>query len=356
MGGFANIRVLQLVTLTAIVLGLLIAAWAMTPSRADAHGKELEATVSTLLPNQDSPLTRLYRVTVVYASDLDPVENATVTLSATRAEGGPGISGTNLTEVPGGKGVYIGEIDYTRFGAWQVTVQVRGPLGQGEAESAFTDQVRPKAVTDSEQESLVFEAERVRRLQLFFKFGWWPDMVNIILRVVHSSAAIAYFAMTGLVLFIVLAGIPTSWPDLPAKLHPIFIPVTVGSLIVLGASGMYSAAFDSPTNAPGIYDIEAILRLPYGEAYLGAFLVKPLAWLMLIYLAVRIGQELKLYARVPLVGGGAMAMALPTVRVTSRLKHLALANLGIGIVLVVDIALVIYLHYLSHLGVFIPQA
>jgi hypothetical protein len=356
MGGFANIRVLQLITLTAAILGLLLAVWAITPSRADAHGKELQATMSTLLLNQENPLTRLYRVTVVYASDLEPVENATVTLSATRVEGGPGVSGIELTAISGGAGVYVGEIDYQRFGSWQVTVQVRGPLGQGEAESGFIDQVRPRAITASEQESLLFEAERVRRLQLFFKFGWWPDMVNIILRVVHSSAAIAYFAMTGLVLFIALAGIPTGWPDLPAKLHQRFIPVTVGSLIILSASGMYSADFDSPTNAPGIYDIGAILRLPYGEAYLGAFLVKPLAWLILIYLAVRTGQELKLYARLPLVGGEATAMALPAVRVTPRLKHLALANLGVGIVLVVDIALIIYLHYLSHLGVFIPQA
>ena len=48
------------------------------------------------------------------------------------------------------------------------------------------------------------------------------------------------------------------------------------------ASGLYSAAFDSPTIAPGYYDIQEILQLPYGEAYLAAILVKPLAWLALV--------------------------------------------------------------------------
>ncbi len=350
-----NIRTVRLAAWTALVLALFVAAWMLLPEKAVAHGKELHATVSSLLADKDHPLTRLYRVTVVYAGDLDPVDNAKVTLSAARDEGGPGVSGIELTEISGAAGVYVGEVEYTRFGTWNVTVRINGPLGQGEAESGFTDDVRPRPVTAAEEESLAFEAERVMRLQLFFKFGWWPDVVNVVLRVLHSSAAIAYFAMTGLVLFIALAGIPAGWPKLATDLHRIFIPVTVGSLLVLGGSGMYSAAFDSPTSAPGLYDIQAILDLPYGEAYLGAFLVKPLAWLALIYLAVRIGHELKGYASFPIVGGAA-TIAMPAVRVTPRLKQLALANVGVGVVLVVDIALVIYLHYLSHLGVFLPPA
>lgn len=57
-----------------------------------------------------------------------------------------------------------------------------------------------------------------------------------------------------------------------------------------------------------------------------------------------IGRQLAWYARVPAVGGGASVATL------------AVANLGVGVILPVDISLVIYLHYLSHLGVFLPAA
>lgn len=362
MNKASNTRMFLFIALIALAMGLAVLVWALETDTASAHGKELGATVSTLSPDPANPLTRLYRVTVVYAGDLDPVNDATVTLTAAREEGGQGISALELTELAGEAGIYVGGVHYARFGTWQVEVQINGPLGQGTAETSFADQVRPQPMTAAEEETLAFEAERVQRLQLFFKFSWWPDVVNILLRVVHSSAAIAYFALTGLVLVLALVGIPTGWSELPARLHRVFAPVTVASLTILAASGMYSAAFDSPTTAPGIYDVQGIMQLPYGEAYLAAFLLKPVAWLAMVYLAIQIGRELSLYARVPLVAGGAaIAMgagvaALPVVSVTPRLKRLALANLGVGVIMAVDVSLVIYLHYLSHLGVFIPTA
>ncbi|MBC8280609.1 MAG: hypothetical protein H8E48_07485 [Chloroflexi bacterium] len=356
MGNFSNIRIFRLTFFSLIAIGLLAFAWGVTSNTVNAHGKELSATVSTLSPDPSSPLTRLYRVTVVYASDLDPVDGATVTLSATRVEGGPGLNELRLTELSGGEGLYVGEVNYSRFGTWEVMVKISGPFGQGNAESTFSDRVRPQPISAAQEEALALEAERVLNLQLFFKFSWWPDVVNILLRVVHSSAAIAYFAMTGLVLVMAMAGIPAGWSRLPANLHRVFAPVTVASLAILGASGMYSAAFDSPTTAPGLYDIQGILRLPYGEAYLAAFLVKPVAWGVMVYLAVQIGRELSWYAQVPIVGGGAAVASQAVVSVTPRLKRLALANVGVGVIMAIDVSLVIYLHYLSHLGVFLPPA
>ena len=54
------------------------------------------------------------------------------------------------------------------------------------------------------------EAERVASLQLLFGFEWWPDVVTVLVRIVHSVAGLAYFVASGLVLVLAWFGIPSS--------------------------------------------------------------------------------------------------------------------------------------------------
>ncbi len=347
--------------LAGLVLSLLwVATSAGAPPTAEAHGKELDISVMSLIPDPERPLTRLYRVHVAYAGDRDPIQGATVLLSAVRQEGGPGVESVRLTPLKDAPGLYVGEVAYPRFGAWSVQLEVSAALAQGAGQTEFVDSVRPRALSDADEAALKAEGERVFRLQLFFRFGWWPDLVNIVVRVIHSLSAVAYFGVTGGVLFLAWFGSTRLRPNVLRRATRYFLPVTLASLLGLLATGLYSAAFDSPTEAPGIYDLDRLLSLPYGQVYFAAFLVKPLGWLVLVFLAFRIHAALRETGGLPTVSGGAQEAALDFPLVIPRtgeqaLKRLALLNGGMALLLVIDLAVLIYLHYLSHLGVFLPS-
>ena len=91
---------------------------------ADAHGKELSLTVSSLIPDRSEPLRRLYRVHVAYTGDLDFVEGAEVVMTGERREGGASLAEHEFTELPGEPGVYIVEVVFDRFGDWELQIDV----------------------------------------------------------------------------------------------------------------------------------------------------------------------------------------------------------------------------------------
>ncbi len=349
-------RYLGLAILVLIIsLLLMVLNPGRNPDLAEAHGKEPTVGVTSLIPNPEQPLLRLYRAHIVYAADNDQVDGATVMLSAQRKEGGPEITSVQLTGIKEQPGVYVGEVEFPRFGSWEVSIRIFAALGQGQGLTQFVDQIRPAIIGPGEEAALLADAERVRKSQVFFQFAWWPDVVNIMVRIVHSVSGMTYFVITGLILFMAWAGVPSAWPNLPRNIGRFFLPAVLASLVGLGATGLYSAAFDAPIKSPGIYDIGGMLELPYGEAYLGAFLVKPLAWFAMVFLVFAMHRHLKNYRGAPMLGGGVIAVypARPTLALS--LKRLATINAGIGLILVADVALVIYLHYLSHLGVFLPS-
>lgn len=348
-----------------LVIATLASGWLLQGARtpAQAHGKELAITVSSLIPTPGRPLTRLYRAEVVYASDLEPAEGATVMLTAWLERDGENVSQIvpiTFTEVTGRPGLYVGEVTYDRFGAWHVSMHIEAALGQGSGGADFVEDLSPGALTESGEAALRAEGERVYRLQLLFGFDWWPDVANIVARIVHSTAGLAYFVVTGAVFALVWLGVPVGRPQLPSQLARVFPLAAFGSLAALLAVGLYSAAFDAPITAPGIYDVNRMRQIPFGEWYLAAFALKPVLFIVLLLLAFRIGNALKAL-RPPLVEAGeaGVVVAAPAAAQLSALaglRRLTMANALVGVVLVADVAVVVYLHYVSHLGVFLPPA
>jgi len=325
---------------------LLLAGHALLVEPAAAHGKQTTISVTSLTPDPDQPLQRLYRARVTFAGDGDPVMGATVVLTALRADGASGFPPQVLTEIAGGDGLYVGEVIFERFGAWEMHLAVQAELGQGEGSATFTDDVRPESLSPDQEAARREESERVARLQLSFRFDWWPDVVTIAMRIGHSLAGLAYFLVTGLALGLAWFGIPSRYPDFPRRLGRVFLPAAAASLGVLLSAGLYSAAFDAPVAFPGIYDIEAIRRIPYGDAYLVVFLIKVVLFVGLVRLAIRINQTLRLWSENPVTPTDGPIVA--------ALQRATLLNAAAGLAVVVDVAVLVYLHYLSHLGAFLP--
>lgn len=327
---------------------LLLFGHAFLAAPVAAHGKQTDIAVTSLTPDPEQPLQRLYRARVTYAIDGDPVGGATVVLTSLRADGASGFPAQMLTEIGGGDGLYVGEVVFERFGAWEMHLTVQTELGQGEGSATFTEEVRPESLSPDQEAARRAESERVARLQLSFRFDWWPDVVTIAMRIGHSLAGLAYFIVTGLALGLAWFGIPSRYPDFPRRLGRVFLPAAAASLGALLLAGLYSAAFDAPVAFPGIYDIAAIRRIPYGDAYLVVFLIKVVLFVGLVRLAFRIHRTLHLWTedQVTLADGPIVA----------ALQRATLLNAAAGVAVVVDVAVLVYLHYLSHVGAFLPAA
>lgn len=339
-------RVLGPATVIVIAMALLLLLRTAAAQPASAHGKELDIAVAPLIPDPDQPLLRLYRVHAVYLNDREPVEGAKVVLKAQHEDGTAALAPLELTEEDNAEGVYIGEAVFPRFGVWHVEMSVEAAFSQGEGSVSFTDDIRPGALTPGEEAALQREAERVINLQLSFGFDWWPDVVNIVVRIVHSMAGLSYFLVTGLAFGLAWFGTTFSRQGLPRLLGRVFLPAAALSLATLLGAGLYSAAFDAPIQAPGIYDISTMRDVPYGDAYLVTFFVKVALFIALGVFAVRIhGALRRLSGSQPAGGGAAMA----------ALRRETLLNGMLGVAVVADVAVLIYLHYVSHLGVFLPE-
>lgn len=339
---------------TMVVTAIAIAAlgvfvWHVaTAGTASAHGKDLAIAVTPLIPDPEQPLMRLYRVHVVYENDLEPVEDAKVVLTARQRDGASDLSALELTEVNESEGLYVGEFTFDRFGDWQMELSVRADQGQGEGDVEFSDTIRPGALNPEQEAALREEAERVINLQLSFGFGWWPDVANIVMRIVHSMAGLSYFVITGLVFGLAWFGLGADRPQFARRVSRYFLPAAAISLLVLLGAGLYSAAYDAPITYPGIYDLSTMREIPYGEEYLAAFFVKVALFFVLAVMALRIGRTLKLW--------NASGNPHPSRASAAALRRETLMNAAVGVAVVADVAVLIYLHYISHLGVFLPEA
>ncbi len=358
-----TIRKLALMCVAAAIALAVFATGPVTSgSTASAHGKELSLFVSTLIPDESELLRRIFRVEVLYANDFNSVENAKVVLSGSRKEGGEDLDEITLTEMSGESGVYIGEVVFNRFGEWNIDIDVTSAFSQGNGSTHFVEEVRPVILSDAEEQNLVNEAARVRQLQLFFSFGWWPDIVSILLRVAHSVSALAYFGAVSMVLLSVWLG-RGDRRVLNGPVGKYFLPASLAGLAGILLSGLYGAAFDAPNGAPGIYDIKDLLQLPYANAYLAAFLVKPLMWAALVILAFRINSVVVRPARNRAPAGaapvspaaiGSTTGAIEDFSPSKAVRKLTYIGATVGILIVADLAILIYIHYISHLGVFLP--
>lgn len=319
---------------TLLLCGLLFALAAGWVSPASAHGKEALITVASLTPDPTRPLVRLYRAEVKF-DDGDPVEGAQIELTARRAEGGQTLGPVAFSAL-GEAGVYAAEVNYSRFGTWEVKVKVTEP---GEGEATFTDSILPgqaQAVSDDPA------AETSETLSVLFRFDG-GDVLNIVFRFVHSLAGLAWFGLIGVVLVTRWFVAPEVRLAVLLRLRGLFSPVALASLAVLLASGVYNAVWNAPIRPPGAFNLPVMGTIPFGPAYLAALAGKILAYIVLVVIAVRLAGRLRrLSPDAPLADYGALA-------------RLAWAGVGTGIFLAIDVSILIYMHYISHLALFIPR-
>ena len=359
----------------ALILSILISGvfGLVRTESADAHGKELTLTVSSLIPDRSDSLRRMYRVHAAYSGDQDLVEGAEVVLTGSRREGGETLDALQLIELPGESGVYVGEVVFDRFGEWELEIEVLAALGQGDGIANLVESVKPVVLSEADQTSLFTEADRVQRLQVFFAFKWWPDIATILIRITHTLSAVTYAGVIGTVLLAAWIG-GSANRILTSRIGENFMLLAILSLTGILLSGLYSAAFDAPNAAPGIFEFLDLLALPYGDAYLAAFMLKPIGWIAMVAFALRVdavvikpafdfldepdqnafesGVPSGAAHDSPDVGSGtAVVPQSPDI----RLKRLIRVGAALAFVAIADLGVLIYLHYLSHLGVFLPE-
>lgn len=337
-----------------LVLGLLLLVAYTGGQAALAHGKELSIQVSSFAPDAGEPLNRLYRVRVVYAFDGDPVVGAKVSFVASRAGGGPPMEPLIL-EPLNEPGLYVAEISFPLYGSWNVNLSV---AEAGKGETSFVEEVVPAGPARDTDEA------RQKVLQLFFSFNWW-DVAAITVRVAHSLAAVVWFGLTGVILVAHWFLPPAARPPVYRRLVGFFLPATIISLSLLLASGIYSGIYSAPIKAPGVFDFEVMWRIPFGPAYLATIAYKTLTLGACVVLAVYMARLLRT-SSYPTIAGGDDSVAVRTAIVApvtkralisadKKLYRLATANALLGASIAVAVAVAVYLHYISHLAVFLPE-
>ncbi|PJF41570.1 MAG: hypothetical protein D6737_00995 [Chloroflexi bacterium] len=303
-----------------------------------SHGKEVNISISSLFPDSSQPLTRLYRVVVTF-DDGDPVEDAVIEMRAVRQEGGQTIDGI-VFHALGEPGLYATEVTYERFGNWDITVIVSEP---GEGEATFTDAIVPGASASGEEQTTT--ASIPTDLSVFFTFNV-RDFVNIVFRFVHSLAGVAWFGLIAVVLVAHRFMEPEAEYRTLLRLKTIFWPAAVASLSILLSSGIYNAIWDAPIRAPGVFNLDTMLSIPFGDVYLAAFAGKVIAYGLLVVSTIRLGRSLSTIPEtIP-------ENPIDEIQPVTRTAFIAA---GIGALLAINIAVLIYMHYISHLSIVIPQ-
>ncbi|MBI2304363.1 MAG: hypothetical protein HYU86_06410 [Chloroflexi bacterium] len=326
----------------------LLPNWA-EPGTALAHGKDITIEVSAITPDPQQPLTRLYRAFLTYADDREPVSGAVIYLSGRRRQGGeimPPLRFQPLN-VPG---FYAAQVTYPRYGTWEMKLEVKEP-GQGEA--SLTEEVLPAALLRGDSAE---EAAQSSIFTISLSFNW-RDVANMGMRWIHSLAAVAWFGLNGLIVaaFWFLEG--EGRPRFLGKLYPLFPLAAGASLSLLAVTGIYNAVYNSPLRPPGVFSLEIMGRLPYGTAYLAVLSLKALTVGIGSVLAVAMARGISRAASLPLAGNPATAGARdnPSMAKGQLLLSLAAANLALGIAMLLGVAIMAYLHNLSHLAVLVPR-
>lgn len=345
LGASGRLRRLILFSLALLLLGGFSSA-----SVATAHGKELSIEVSSFTPDPEDPQVRFYRVLVTYAGDTDPVDGATVQFTMERQGGSPPIEPIILDAL-NEPGLYVTQVAYPMYGSWNVTLSIQD-LGAGE--TSFVEEVLPPGpVRDN-------SSVRQQVLQLFFRFDW-KDVVAIVVRVAHTLAGVVWFSLTGVILVGYWLVPPSARVQLFRNLSRFFLPAALFSLALIAASGVYSAIFSAPIKSPGVFDFDTMLRIPFGPHYMATIAFKMVGLSVSGVLALRMARALRFVAIPVPAGGSALATSdaaragVREAATTAPLLRLALMNVGVGIFVVINVVLAIYLHYISHLAVFLPE-
>lgn len=303
-----------------------------------AHGKAVNIALTCITPDPARPLTKVCTAFLKYA-DGDAVPDATFLVTARREGQALATLGPVQLKPLDRAGVYSGMLTFPAYGRWRMRFEVRGS-GTGEAE--LVDEILPP---------LPGAAPDVRaRLQVVFKFGL-TDVRNLAIRIIHLLAAAAWFALVGLVLVLSRYTAPDQrWRVL--RRWTVTFPRTAAVLLLLvAASGMTNAIYNTPTRPPGVFAPKAVAGLPFGQVYLVAFSLK--MGLMLAIVAATAALALALrrtYGPVPIVTGAAPGSAAFRRAPDRAVTSLAILNLTLGLLTFASVVVLGYLHMISHVA------
>lgn len=273
----------------------------------------------------DNPLTRLYRADVRYATDNEPVVGARLVFSAVREEDGSSPTESVIfSELSGSPGSYVAEVHYARFGTWDITLRTDFP---GQGETVLLEKVVPSGSGPGSQTSPQSTTQQAR---LVLQFDG-RDVLNIGVRTLHSIAGMGYVAMAGVLLLAAVFKPQARGNALWASIARAALPVGFGVLLVITISGVYTGYFDGPIRAPGAFDLTAMSLVPFGTAYMVTLWVK-----VLLALAVLVFVN--------------QARTMTTLSSRSAIMRLSVAYGTLVVLLLASVAVLVYLHSLSHLN------
>lgn len=315
----------------ATALVVVASAWlslGMAVPGASAHGKDVLITLDSLSAGAaDSPLTRLYRADVRYATDNEPVAGARLAFSAVRQEDGSSGDSVAFSELSGSPGTYVAEIHYARFGTWEITLRTEFP-GQGEtvlfekvapSGAGVAGPTTPKSTTQA-RFSLQFDGR---------------DVLNIGVRTLHSIAGMVYVAVAGVLFLAAVFKLHAQGNAVWDSIARAALPLGVGVLVIITISGVYTGYFDGPIRAPGAFDLTAMSQVPFGTAYVIALSAK-------VFLALAVLVFLD------------QARTATTSSSRSAVVRLGAAYGTLVVLLLASVAVLVYLHSLSHLAGYLP--
>ncbi len=125
------------------------------------------------------------------------------------------------------------------------------------------------------------------------------------------------------------------------------------SFVALALTGWYNAVYNVPIRPPGLFDPELMGRLPFGSAYLMAFLAKMSLTALMVLVAGALAITLRRTISEPLrpvIASGATPDALLSRRVRWSVVVLSGLNVLLGTLVFVAVVVLGYLHILTHIG------
>jgi hypothetical protein len=94
-----------------------------------------------------------------------------------------------------------------------------------------------------------------------------------------------------------------------------------------------------------VFDLDTLLAVPFGEAYLAALAVMILVWPVMVWISRRMHRGLN-----EIAGGHGTKPEGDTL-----VRSAAISGLIVTLLLAIDITVLLYLHNISHLSLVIPQ-
>ncbi len=341
------VRRVILVSIAAVALLTTGALSSRQVTPAQAHGKEVQIDLRCAPLDPRAPLDQSCEAVVRYSNDGEPVSDAQLKLEGVRPGKGDRITGDPVRPA-GEAGHYTGTIRLSAYGGWVLTATMEAP-------AEGTVELSQEVLPPSGAASPVSEA----RARLIISFNT-RDVGNIAALIAHLTGTAIVFALTAGVLTVGLTSHGSRGAHYRRGVARVFQWVVGAAFVLITGSGLYNAAYNSPTRSPGLFHPKTVADLPYGDAYMIAFGIKMALALTLLLGTAALAFQLRRRASwlmPPMSGGSEAALQemsdrpslLSEVRGDACIS-LAAFNLLIGGALMIDVIVLDYLHLLSHAG------